>query len=179
MGCWSLGGGLKVCRLDKGGGAVVVVGATVDEEGAAEGVAVSSGAVRNRGRDQRDGGGEVAMLGGGTGRCGGTGRGGGGAGWVGGWGLGWVKGCDGGRVGEGCGLEGDGMGGGAGGTVVVAGRGGAARLLSMITPPMEEPDISTSTATSSGDSNGIGDVAHSELHHPLRLTSSMEDRAKF
>ena len=53
------------------------------------------------------------------------------------------------------------------------------RLLSVITPPMEEPDISTSTATSSGDSNGIGDVAHSELNHPARLTSSTEDRAKF
>ena len=53
------------------------------------------------------------------------------------------------------------------------------KLLSVVTPPMEEPDISISTATSSGDDDDIGDAGHSELDHPLRLTYSTEDRAKF
>ncbi|XP_020973232.1 uncharacterized protein LOC110269698 [Arachis ipaensis] len=55
------------------------------------------------------------------------------------------------------------------------------KLLSIVTPPMEDPDISTSTATSSGSTDDNGDEGHSGLGHchPLCITSSTEDRAKF
>ncbi|KAL4350200.1 hypothetical protein AHAS_Ahas10G0118200 [Arachis hypogaea] len=53
------------------------------------------------------------------------------------------------------------------------------KLLSIVTLPMEEPDISTSTATSSDDSDDEGDDRHSRAGRPLCITHSTKDRAKF
>ncbi|KAL4397313.1 hypothetical protein AHAS_Ahas01G0179400 [Arachis hypogaea] len=53
------------------------------------------------------------------------------------------------------------------------------KLLSVVTPHMEEPDISTFTATTCKDSGNEGDDGHSGAGLPLRITYSTEDHAKF
>ncbi|KAL4350327.1 hypothetical protein AHAS_Ahas10G0130900 [Arachis hypogaea] len=53
------------------------------------------------------------------------------------------------------------------------------KLLSVVTPPMEELDVSTSTATSSEDTNDEEDDGHSKANRPLHITNGTEDRAKF
>ncbi|KAL4315756.1 hypothetical protein AHAS_Ahas15G0216900 [Arachis hypogaea] len=53
------------------------------------------------------------------------------------------------------------------------------KLLSCLAPPMEEPDISTSTGTDNEDSDNGEEDGHSEADQLLRLTQGMEDRANF
>ncbi|KAL4329684.1 hypothetical protein AHAS_Ahas13G0324700 [Arachis hypogaea] len=53
------------------------------------------------------------------------------------------------------------------------------KLLSCLAPPMEEPEIFTSTGTNNEDSDNGEDDGHSEADQPLRLTQGTEDCANF
>ncbi|KAL4293872.1 hypothetical protein AHAS_Ahas18G0171500 [Arachis hypogaea] len=53
------------------------------------------------------------------------------------------------------------------------------KLLSCLAPPMEEPEISTSTDTDNKVSDNDEEDGHSEVEPPLRLTQGTEDRANF
>ncbi|KAL4275912.1 hypothetical protein AHAS_Ahas20G0154600 [Arachis hypogaea] len=52
------------------------------------------------------------------------------------------------------------------------------KLLGFMTPPMEDPEIFTSTSDLSKDSVDGRDTRSSKTVRPLRLTNSTEDRAK-
>ncbi|KAL4300310.1 hypothetical protein AHAS_Ahas17G0188100 [Arachis hypogaea] len=53
------------------------------------------------------------------------------------------------------------------------------KLLSCLAPPMEEPEISTSTSTDNEESDDEEVDGHSEADQPLRITQGTEDRANF